>query len=801
MEYKLDLREFTAKNIYPLGEEFRGTSRDGTELSFTNYYMEKNRLPFFGVSGELHFSRMSETRWEDEIIKMKMGGLNVVSTYVFWIHHEEEEGKFDFSGRRNLGRFIRLCKKHGLYVILRVGPFNHGEARNGGLPDWLYGKPFEVRKLGEGFLSCVRRLYSEIAAQAEGQFFKDGGPVIGVQIENEYMHSSAPWEMTTGISDEWVFGGDEGNTYMLRLKELAAECGLEPVFYTCTGWGGAATPDSMLPLWGGYAFRPWIFYSHRGEHPATEEYLYQDFHRNGAKCNYDFKPAYAPEEKPYACCEMGGGMMCSYYYRFQFPCKSVDAMANIKLASGCNFLGYYMYHGGSNPLGKNGLSLNESQVPKISYDYQAALGEFGQVRESYHRTRLLHYFVRTFAGEFCGFRTVLPEGASWLDTKDVETLRYAVRTDGKKGFLFVNNYQDHAETKDRAEEAVALVLRDGTLSFRFGIAAEENAVLPFHLDLDGIHLVQATAQPVTRLERDGEVTYVFFVPDGMRGSFLFEDGVQVENRAQAAGQTDAEGRAQVDAQAPHCHVCPADLTAEVFTVSRDEKKIRILTVNRALANQLYVVSGGSLVFTDQALLEDESGIRLETVNAVNQVFCYPAEALEGSTGRKTESGIGGNALGVYLFEADKWRAGEETEAVSVRQTGPGRYTLGFPEQMMKGVKDVRLRLAYSGDIGHAFIDGRLINDNFANGAVWEIGLKDFAQELEKDRMVIYITPLREGANINVESAMAGRKEETKNRKAELYRADLCPVYEIRISAAPYQAHVPGTARGSVLPSA
>ncbi len=787
MEYKLSLQNVTAKNIYFLGEDFCGKSKDGTELSFTNYYMERNGRPFFGISGEFHFSRMSPSRWEDEIIKIKMGGLNVVATYVFWIHHEEEEGKFDFTGCRDLGRFIGLCKKHGLYVILRVGPFDHGEVRNGGLPDWLYGKPFEVRKLSEGFLSCVRKLYSQVAAQVKGMFFQDGGPIIGVQIDNEYMHSSAPWEMTTGISNEWVFGGDEGNAYMLRLKELAAECGLTPVFYTCTGWGGAATPDSMVPLWGGYAFRPWIFYSHKGEHPATEEYLYQDFHNNEAQCNYDFHPAYAPEKKPYSCCEMGGGMMCSYYYRFQFPYKSVDAMANIKLASGCNFLGYYMYQGGSNPLGKNGLSLNEGQVPKISYDYQAALGEFGQVRESYHRTRSLHYFATAFAEDFCSLKIVLPQGASWLDPKDVDTLRYAVRTDGKRGFLFVNNYQDHVETLDHADETVTLQLKDEEIAFRFGIRAEENGILPFHLNLDGIDLVQAMAQPVTRLERGKEVTFVFLVPDGMRGSFVFEPGARVAEESLSAQPgsrgSGARGSATDEDRnrgKENCHVCPANLTAESFTVIKEGKTIHILVVNRTLASQLYIISGGRLVFTDQALLEDEGGIRLETVRAQNQVLCYPPEALEGGLGRKREESPAENVLGAYEFDAEKWPAPEETQKLKVQQVGLGRYTLEFPENFMDGVKDVRLQIDYSGDVGHAFVNSRMVNDNFANGAVWEIGLKDFAQELAQAPMVIYITPLREGANVNVESAMAGRREEAQSQKAELIRAELCPVYEIRM---------------------
>ena len=251
---------------------------------------------------------------------MKMCGINVISTYIFWIHHEEEEGVFDFSGRKNLRKFIELCQKHHIYVILRIGPFDHGEVRNGGLPDWLYGKSFEVRKLNDGFLYYVKRLYTEIAGQVQGLLYKDGGPVIAAQIDNEYMHSSAAWEITTGISDEWIFGGDDGEAYMYALRDLAKECGIVTPFYTCT-----------------------------------------------------------------------------YNYRFILPYKSIDAMANIKLASGCNFLGYYMFQGGSNPKGKHGTLMNEAQSPKISYDYQAALGEFGQIRESYQRLKSVHSFCRTFA--------------------------------------------------------------------------------------------------------------------------------------------------------------------------------------------------------------------------------------------------------------------------------------------------------------------------------------------------------------------------------------------------------------------
>lgn len=732
MAYIMNLKNIQEKNFCSLGSNFAGRN-DEEEISFNNYYMEKNGKPFFGISGEFHYSRMSDVRWEDELIKMKMAGINVVSTYLFWIHHEEEEGVFDFSGRRNLRKFVELCEKHGLYVILRVGPFDHGEVRNGGLPDWLYGKPFQVRTTAPGFMEYTKRLYERIGQETKGLYFKDNGPIIGVQIDNEYMHSSAPWEITTGISNEWIFPGDEGDAYMMKLKEMAAECGLCPVFYTCTAWGGAATPDKMMPLWGGYSFRPWLFYSYQGEHPATEEYVYQDFHNNNVKCTNDFQPSYEPETRPYACCEMGGGMMCSYYYRFQLPYKSVDAMANIKVGSGCNFLGYYMFQGGSNPVGKFGTFMNEGQVPKISYDYQAALGEFGQVRESYRRLKSIHYFTTSFADRLCGLQTILPKGASQIDPKDADTLRFAVRTDGKRGFVFVNNYQDHFELPNRKQEEVVLQLDDEIINYPINIASDENAILPFHFDLDGIDLVYATAQPLLRIAPEGKVTYVFMVPDGMDAKFQFEDGVIADE------------------------VTNED--CKILKAKKAGKEIRLLIISRALANQMFRINDDRLAFADQAFLETEEGIRLETTCEDNLVGVFAEE----------------DAIVWQSVKTDK----KET-SVRYTQVAQNRYIVKFEDDFMKDLKDVRLQIDYVGDIGHAFINGKMIHDNFYNGAVWEIGLKEYEEELKEHPLTIYITPLKEGVNVNVESGMAARIEEVEKATGEILSIRMQPVYEVKI---------------------
>ncbi|MDG0791519.1 beta-galactosidase [Cohnella ginsengisoli] len=452
-EYRIDASQ-DRKKIRSGASRMGGSHPSGERLGLSNYYMEKNGKPFFGICGEFHYSRYDERFWEDEIVKMKMGGINIVATYIFWNVHEEIRGEFDWSGRRDLRRFIELCGKHDLYVIIRIGPFDHGEMRNGGMPDWLFGRPFEVRSNDPRYLAYVKPLYEQISAQVQGLLYKQGGPIIGTQIENEHNHSAAQWALTTGISNQWLTRGEDGEAHMLTLKKMAIEAGINTPIYTCTAWGGASAPaDEMLPLWGGYSHWPWIYYEEdrfgeMKEHPATPEYIFRDKHNNDIPKSYNFEPLYTPEDHPYACCEMGGGMTPFYKYRFDFPYISVPAMTGIKVAEGCNLIGYYMYHGGSNPNGKRDVFLNDLATPKISYDFNACIGEFGQVRESYHRTRLQHYFYVTFEEWLCRTKTILPGDTSQMEPTDVDTLRYAVRAAEGTGLLFLNNYQDHAKTHD-----------------------------------------------------------------------------------------------------------------------------------------------------------------------------------------------------------------------------------------------------------------------------------------------------------------------------------------------------------------
>ncbi|HIZ65889.1 MAG TPA: beta-galactosidase [Candidatus Blautia pullicola] len=772
MEHQLNLQSFKKKERYRLSDRFYGQSKDGKELSFNNYYMEMDGKPFFGISGECHYSRVSENQWEDTILKMKMGGINILATYIFWIHHEEEEGKFRFDGNRNVRKFLKLCKKHGMYVIVRIGPFDHGEVRNGGLPDWLYGKPFDVRSLNEGFLNCTRTLYRQLARQFEGLYFKDGGPIIGAQIENEYMHSAAPWELTTGVSNEWIPGGSDGTAYMKALKDMAVEEGICTPFYTCTGWGGAAMPtEEMLPLWGGYAFWPWIFYDYEGEHPATPEYIYRDNHNNAVPKTYNFEPVYEPESFPYACCEMGGGMSCFYNYRFQFPFESVDAMANIKLAGGCNFLGYYMYRGGSNPRGEKTPYLNECQCPKISYDYQAAIGEFGQLRPSYHRLKALHLFVTNFGDEFCQMQTVLPENSQEISPEDTETLRYAVRTDGEKGFLFLNNYQDHVICQEKKDENILLRLPKEDLYIEgISLAPGEEAVFPFGLKVEGFRLKYAKAQLLTVIREAGKVTYFFFAPQGTTPEYVWDtegiesiDGNPVEGR-------EIRIRKPANEMSSYC-------------VAGEDKEVTIITLTREQSLSFYqieVQGQPTAVLCDSPFLYNEGQISLESPDKGDrtQVLFYPEQKLAMPLGVEKMNRAGNQIMkGYEIF----WKKEEiQEQPVTVREVGNFRYVLELPEHC-PGKKDSLLRIGYEGDVGSLFADSLLISDNFNNQALWEIGLKEALPRGTEKELTLFITPLKENVKVDVSSTMAGRMEVGSGCKAGLLSAVIKPVQEILLS--------------------
>src|SRR5258708_9726991 len=184
-----------------------------------------------------------------------------------------------------IGRRIATCVNLSRYVVGTAYKLSFGSGHllmeNAGTEDsrtWLYGRPFPLRSNNERYLFYVRRLYEAISEQLNGLLFKDCGPVIGIQLENEYMHCGAPWETTFRPGTECVPRGSDSQLHMAVLKRLAAEAGLEVPLYTCTAWlNSPIVEGEMLPMQGGYAFTPWSPDPMYVQAP-TREYLFRDRH-------------------------------------------------------------------------------------------------------------------------------------------------------------------------------------------------------------------------------------------------------------------------------------------------------------------------------------------------------------------------------------------------------------------------------------------------------------------------------------------------------------------------------------------
>lgn len=479
-------------------------------IGYNDYYFEKDGKPWLPIMGEMHYSRTDRRHWKRSLYTMKAGGVQVVASYTIWIHHEEIEGRYDFSGNKDLRAFAKEVQAAGLYLFLRIGPWVHGEVRNGGFPDWLFDKAeregFELRRYNEPYFAEARKYYQKIYEQVEGLFLKDGGPIIGVQIGNEFN------TICGGVS------GEEGDPYIRHLTDMAREIGFDVPIYTATGWGNAGT-GGLIKVWGGYPARPWLPTS--DELPPTENYLFS-FNRNDANIGSNSAVlqklmADSASGFPYATAELGGGCQITDRRRPIVAGKDVAAMAFVKMASGANLLGFYMFHGGTNPHGilttleettnRKGVTGCLSVLPKYGYDFQAPLNEFGDINDRYTELRLLLLPVNDFGTDICTMRTFLPEDAP-TDPADFDTLRYAVRHNGKRGFVFVNNYQRRYSMKNHENAVLTVKLDNETVTFpAVDIKDGQFFMWPVNMPVgDGV-IKTATAAPFCLLNNK---TYVFY---------------------------------------------------------------------------------------------------------------------------------------------------------------------------------------------------------------------------------------------------------------------------------------------------
>ncbi|MGN1343484.1 MAG: beta-galactosidase family protein, partial [Traorella sp.] len=300
------------------------------------------------ISGAVHYFRIVPEYWQDRLEKLKNMGCNCVETYIPWNFHEVKQGQFDFSGRKDLAKFVRLAQNLGLWVILRPTPYICSEWEFGGLPFWLLkDDSMRVRSTYKPFLEAIDAYYEELFKVIRPLFYTNGGPVLMCQIENEY----------------GSFGNDK--KYLKAIKDLMIKHGCDiPLFTSDGGWrevldAGTLLDEDVLPT---------ANFGSRTNEQIGELYKFmQDHHL----------------EKPLMCMEFWIG----WFNNYGSPLKTREANEasyelDCMLKQGS--INIYMFHGGTNFGFYNGCSYHHGIDPQItSYDYAAPLTEWGSEASEY----------------------------------------------------------------------------------------------------------------------------------------------------------------------------------------------------------------------------------------------------------------------------------------------------------------------------------------------------------------------------------------------------------------------------------
>ncbi|MGC9198187.1 MAG: glycoside hydrolase family 35 protein [Acidobacteriaceae bacterium] len=196
--------------------------------------------PFQILSGELEYARIPRADWRDRLRKVRAMGLNTITVYVFWNLHETQPGVFDFSGQKDVAEFLREAQQEGLYVVLRPGPYVCAEWDLGGYPAWLLKQSqtpgseipaILLRSSQPEYLAAVRRWMNRLGQELAPLQASRGGPILAVQVENEYGSFHAD---------------QDGKTYLSQILKIVRDAGFgESLLYTADG--GEELPGGSIP--------------------------------------------------------------------------------------------------------------------------------------------------------------------------------------------------------------------------------------------------------------------------------------------------------------------------------------------------------------------------------------------------------------------------------------------------------------------------------------------------------------------------------------------------------------------------
>jgi beta-galactosidase len=302
-----------------------------------------NGKPFQVIAGEMHYPRIPRELWRDRIKRAKAMGINTISAYVFWAFHEKKPGEFDFSGNADIAEFVRIAHSEGMFVWLRPGPYVCAEYDFGGYPYWLLNIPnLKWRSDDPVFMSLMQRYIHALGEQLKPLQITKGGPILFVQVENEY----------------GSYASDK--VYMGKIRDMMVNAGFDVKLTTC---------DGAQQMKNGYV---------SGCLPTINGSIGEDIFRT--------IDLYQP----------GGPYLVAEFYpawfdNWGFPHSSKDKDIAAKqfdwmLSKGVG-VSIYMLHGGTNFWYTNGANYPSYKPQPTSYDYDAPIGEYGNLTPKFYKMR------------------------------------------------------------------------------------------------------------------------------------------------------------------------------------------------------------------------------------------------------------------------------------------------------------------------------------------------------------------------------------------------------------------------------
>ena len=315
-----------------------------------------NGEPMVVKAAEIHYPRIPEPYWEQRIESCKALGMNTICLYVFWNLHEQEEGKFDFTGNKDIAKFCRLAQKHGMYVIVRPGPYVCAEWEMGGLPWWLLKKQdVQLRSLDPYYMERVGIFMKEVGKQLADLQITRGGNIIMVQVENEF----------------GSYGTDK--PYVSAIRDLVREAGFTDVPLFQCDWSSNFTNN------------------------ALDDLLWTVNFGTGANIEEQFKKLKELRpETPLMCSEFWSGWF-DHWGRKHETRDAATMVSGIKDMLDRNIsFSLYMTHGGTTFGWWGGANNPAYSAMCSSYDYDAPISEAGWLTPKYYQLRdLLQQYLPT----------------------------------------------------------------------------------------------------------------------------------------------------------------------------------------------------------------------------------------------------------------------------------------------------------------------------------------------------------------------------------------------------------------------